>query len=87
MALARDAWLDRRGELSLDAMLAGMTGGRKDLFGGYRQQSDEERAIARLTQQKIEIITHEAMTAAEAGWLAERIGRDGKLTPNERAPC
>ena len=25
------------------------------------------------------------MTAAEATWLAERIGRDGRMTPNERA--
>jgi hypothetical protein len=48
-------------------------------------QTEEERAIARLTQQKVEIVTHEAVTGAEASWLAERIGRDGKLTPNERA--
>jgi len=85
VALARDAWLDRRGDLGIDAMLAGMASGLKSLFGGYREQSDEERAIARLTQQKIEIVTREAVTAVEAGWLAERIGRDGKMTPNERA--
>jgi hypothetical protein len=85
IALARDAWLDRRGELSLDAMLGGMGAGLKGLFGGYREQTEEERAIARLTQQKIEIVTHEAVTAAEAGWLSERIGSGGKLTPNERA--
>ena len=35
--------------------------------------------------QKIGIVTHEAITPAEATWLAERIGKDGKLTPNERA--
>jgi hypothetical protein len=85
VALAREAWLDRRGELSLDAMLAGMTAGLKGPFGGYREQTTEERAIARLTQQKVEIITREAVTAAEATWLAERIGRDGKMSPNERA--
>ena len=85
VALARDAWLDRRGELSLDAMLGGMATGLKGLFGGYREQTVEERAIARLTQQKVEIVTHEAVTAAEATWLAERIGRDGKMSPNERA--
>lgn len=85
IALARDAWLDRRGDLSLDAVLAGMASGIRGLTGGYRQQSEEERAIARLTQQKIEIVTHEAITPAEADWLAERIGKDGKLTPNERA--
>jgi len=85
VALARDAWLERRGELSIDEVLAGMTGGRKNLFGGYRQQSAEEQAIARLTQQKIEIITRESITPAEVSWLVERIGRDGKLTANERS--
>ena len=85
IALARDAWLDRRGDLSIDNILSGMASGLNGLFGGYREQTDEERAIARLTQQKIEIVTHEAVTAAEATWLVERIGRDGKLTPNERA--
>ena len=85
IALARDAWLDRRGDLSLDAMLGGMGAGLNGLFGGYREQTEEEQAIARLTQQKIEIVTHEAVTTAEAAWLAERIGKDGKLTPNERA--
>jgi hypothetical protein len=85
IALARDAWLDRRGDLSLDAMLGGMGSGLNGLFGGYREQTEEERAIARLTQQKIEIVTHEAVTAAEASWLALRIGGSGNLTPNQRA--
>src|SRR3990170_4852425 len=85
IALARDAWLDRRGELSLDNVLSGMATGLTSLFGGYREQSDEERAVARLAQQKIEIVTHEAITPVEAGWLAARLGRDGKLTPNEQA--
>jgi hypothetical protein len=66
-------------------MLGGMATGLKGLFGGYREQTVEERSIARLTQQKVEIVTHEAVTAAEATWLAERIGRDGKMSPNERA--
>jgi hypothetical protein len=85
IALARDAWLDRRGELTLDNVLAGMSSGLTSLFGGYREQTGEERAIARLTQQKVEIVTHEAITAAEAEWLAQRIGHDGRLTPNERS--
>jgi hypothetical protein len=83
--LARDAWLDRRGDLALDKMVAGIASGLRGIFEGYREQSDEERAIARLTQQKIEIVTNEALTSIEAGWLAERIGRDGTLSPNERA--
>lgn len=84
-ALARDAWLDRRGDLSFDKMLAGLAGGFKGLFDGYREQSPEERALARLALQKIEIVTNEAVTEVEAAWLARRIGSNGRLTPNERA--
>jgi hypothetical protein len=85
VALAREAWLDQRGELTLDNVLSGMASGFTSLFGGYHAQTEEERAVARLAQQKIEIVTHEAITAVEAEWLAKRIGRDGKLTPNEQA--
>ena len=86
VALAREAWLDRRGVFSLDAILSGIGSGLKGFFADYRQQTTEERAIARLTRQKVEIVTHEAVKVAEAAWLAERIGRgDGKMTPNERA--
>jgi hypothetical protein len=84
IALARDAWL-RRGDLSLDDVLGGMIGGNKGWFGGYREQTEEERAIARLTQQKIEIVTHEPIAPAKADWLASRIARDGTMTPNQRA--
>ena len=84
-ALARDAWLDRRGDLSLGNVAAGMTTGFSSLFDGYGEQSVEERAIARLALQKVEIVTNEAVTLAEATWLTQRIGRDGRLTPNERA--
>src|SRR6185295_11709078 len=84
-ALARDAWLDRRGDLSLDTVASGVVAGLGSLFDGYHKQSVEEQAIARLGLQKVEIVTNEAVTQAEAGWLAGRIGRDGILTPNERA--
>lgn len=84
-ALARDAWLDRRGDLSLVGVAAGMAGGLTNLFDDYSEQSSEERALARLALQKVEIVTNEAVTLAEATWLAQRIGRDGRLTPNERA--
>jgi hypothetical protein len=73
-ALAREAWLEKRGELSLSGMLS-----------AYRRMSREEQAIARLERQKIEIITREEVTAGEAQWLAERLGRDGALTANEQA--
>ena len=85
IALARDAWLDRRGDLALESIVSGMGSGLKNFLTGYRKQTDEERAIARLTQQKIEIVTNEGVSTAEATWLAQRIGRDGRLTPNEQA--
>ena len=86
IALARDAWLDRRGDLASSSIVE-RHGHRaaRTVLSGYRKQTSEERAIARLTQQKIEIVTNEGVTVAEAAWLAERIGRDGELTPNEQA--
>lgn len=51
----------------------------------YHDQSAEERALARLEHQRIEIITNEAITEAEASWLAGRLGRDGRLSPSETA--
>ncbi len=77
-ALARDAWLDRRGELGSAKMLKGM-------LSGYREVSREEQLLARLERQKIEIVTGEAVAVADAAWLASRLGRDGEITPNEAA--
>ena len=86
-ALRRDAWLmEARGELSPLALLSAMVSSSINAVGAaYQEQSAEERALVRLEQQRIEIITNEEITQAEAGWLCERIGRDGRLTPNEAA--
>ena len=51
----------------------------------YHDQTIEERAMARLEHQRIEIITNEEITEAEATWLVGRLGRDGRLSPSERA--
>jgi hypothetical protein len=77
-ALARDAWLDRRGDFNGAKMLKGM-------FAGYREVSREEQLLARLERQKIEIVTGEAVDVADAAWLASRLGRDGEITENEGA--
>lgn len=77
-ALAREAWLDRRGDLSPGNVLGGM-------LSAYRALSKEELAIGRLERHKIEIITGEEVNAVEAGWLAELLDRDGQLTENETA--
>lgn len=83
-ALRRDAWLAGRRELSAFAMLSAMvTSSLEAVRGAYHEQSPEERALARLEHQRIEIITDELITPAEAKWLCERIGRHGSLTANE----
>lgn len=51
----------------------------------YHEQTVEERALARLEHQRIEIITNETITEAEASWLAARLVRDGRLSPSETA--
>lgn len=84
-ALRQEEWLGQRGELSLGGMLAGMTRGLAAIWSGYQEQSSEERAIARIERQRIEIVTNEEITEGEVDWLAERISRDGKLTANEEA--
>jgi hypothetical protein len=86
-ALRRDAWLmEATGELTPLALLSAMVSSSIDAVRAtYQDQSAEERALARLEQQRIEIITNEEVTQADAAWLCERIGRDGRLTPNEAA--
>lgn len=56
-----------------------------DVLGAYRMQSSEERALARLERQRIEIITNEEVTEGEADWLASRLGRDGRVSLSEAA--
>ena len=85
-ALAQEGWLQRRGDLAPGAVLgAAVHGGISSILAAYRKQSSEERAIAALERQKIEIITAEEVSVANAEWLAAHIGRSGQLTPNERA--
>jgi hypothetical protein len=85
-AMRRDAWFAERGELSPKSLIAAMVTSSIDAVrNAYQEQSSEERALARLEHQRIEIITNEVITQAEAGWLCERIGRDGHVTPNEAA--
>jgi hypothetical protein len=69
-----------------DMVLSAMVRSSLDAVrGGYQERSPEERALARLEHQRIEIITSEPIAAAEAGWLCERIGRGGRPTANEAA--
>ena len=85
-ALHQDEWLESRGDLSPGNVLSNLlSGGLKGIFSSYREQSWEEMALERIEQQRIAMITCEPVTEPEAGWLAERIGRDGHLHENEKA--
>lgn len=86
-ALRQEAALDRPGrQTSVLAFLLSMV--RTNLASvkdAYQDQTLEERALSRLEHQRIEIITNEEITEAEASWLVGRIGRDGRLSPSEMA--
>lgn len=84
-ALRRDEWLETN-ELAPAATASLMTKlGLSAIWPSFTEQTSEERALARLERQRIEIITNEEITEGEAQWLTERLGRDGALTPNELA--
>jgi hypothetical protein len=85
--LRRDTWLmEAKGDMTPLALLSAMVASSVDAVRAtYQDQSAEERALVRLEQQRIEIITNEPIAQAEATWLCERIGRNGRLTPNEAA--
>lgn len=85
-ALQAEAWLDSRGDVGPASLFNKMiTGSLSAVLTSYREQSPEERAIARLERQRTEIVTNEIVTEDEANWLADRLGRDGVLSANEKA--
>ncbi len=84
--LKREAWLESRDDLSpLNLISKAFQGGFAGIFGAYQEQSAEERSLARLERQRLEIITNQQISEDEAAWLVERIGRDGQLSENEHA--
>jgi len=85
-ALRADAWLKRRGDVSMSNLVGAMvTTSLSCVWGAYTEQSSEERALARLERQRIEIITNDEVSDSEAAWLVERLTRDDRLTPSELA--
>ncbi|MGE5266730.1 MAG: hypothetical protein ACM3L9_05115 [Deltaproteobacteria bacterium] len=85
-ALRADAWLKRRGDVSMSNLVDAMvTSSLSCVWDAYAEQSSEERALARLERQRIEIITNDEVSDSEAAWLAERLTRDDRLTPAELA--
>lgn len=64
--------------MSLDRQVAASLG---FLAHDYYRPSAEERALARLERQRIEIVTGERLDAGEAGWLSARLGSGAAATP------
>ena len=60
-----------------------VAGGAGSVWSTFRMQSSEERALARLERQRLEIVTQERIDDAECQWLIELLGTDGKLDANE----
>lgn len=81
-ALAPSARLDApdRNSAPATVLLTMLTSRQKDVAEGYWMQTPEERALAKLERQRIEIITHEPIEDADAAWLAEALGRDGSAS-------
>ncbi|SFV28633.1 hypothetical protein [Hyphomicrobium facile] len=86
-ALRQEATLEEPEEQTsvLAALLSMVQSNLASVQDAYHDQTAEERALARLEHQRIEIITHEEITEAEATWLVSRLGRDGRLSPSEKA--
>jgi hypothetical protein len=81
-ALAPEPWRNRRAHPPREEVY-GMAVGCGGNLSAYRAQTEEERAIAGLTQQKIEIVTREPLIFAPAEWLAVRIG-ERQMAGNRR---
>lgn len=86
-ALRQEAVLQHPGQqTSVLAFLISMVQTNMEtLRDAYLDQTPEERALARLEHQRIEIITNEKIDEAEAAWLVSRLGRDGRLSTGEKA--
>jgi hypothetical protein len=86
-ALRQEAALDRPDQKTsvLAFLLSMVQSNLEAVKDAYQNQTPEERALARLEHQRIEIITNETISEAEASWLVGRIGRDGQLSPSEHA--
>ena len=59
--------------------------GLNGIWAAYRTPDVEDLAMARVEAQRRAILVSEDVTAVEAGWLADRIGRDGRVSEAERA--
>ena len=79
-ALRRESWLDDNTTDVGGFFGKILSGGLRGILSSYNGDGDE-----RLKRQATDIAVSETVTADEAGWLAERIGRDGQFADAEKA--
>jgi hypothetical protein len=86
-ALRQEADLEEDDEQTsiLFSLLSMVHANLSSMQDAYHDQTVEERALSRLEHQRIEIITNELIPEPDPAWLVGRLGRDGRLTPSERA--
>lgn len=86
-AAHREAWLERDGRTGVGGFFGKMfRGGPRAISGAYRLERDmAEQTAARDRARMAEARAAEQVTGAEAGWLTQRIQRDGVLHADERA--
>jgi hypothetical protein len=84
-ALRQTAFLDSPGA-GLGSFFSRMvSGGLSGVIDAYRRDDGLEEAFAeRNAVNAAKLASAEQLDAAEARWLADQIGKDGKLDPNER---
>lgn len=75
-ALRREVWLEDT-SVSPGGFFSRMMSGWRDAFSSYREPEYDDRAEERAAAEKI--------SSNEAGWLAERIERNGAICGNEKA--
>jgi hypothetical protein len=87
VALRREAWLDDASSAGVGSFFGRMmSGGVGGIIDAWRADLSLEGALAEDNRARAaEAAAAAEVTDAEAGWLAERIGRDGVVTPNEKA--
>ena len=62
-----------------------IAGGAGSIWSSCRLLTSEERAMARLERQRLEIVTSERIEETNDDWLASRLGEGGRLNENELA--
>ena len=84
VALERAKWLDAPASSVGGFMGKMVAGGLSGILAAYRTDPEMDQA-EQIVSEREEAATAATVTDEEAGWLASRLGRDGRLTENEKA--